>query len=212
MQAVQVVKLTEGAGEIRLSSEGSNPVVFVGKIAHGSYHSSNNSVLSKGALGCRYFADYRNPSKDSFMRTSKNLVNLKSLKQEWALVDKKGNFIWGPANGTRNEGGVSTNPNQQINYPSYEMRACKGSSIDATGTSTSGCYKSECLSGDVEELNSCQKECKSGYTNLGMFCKKSGWFSISSYRVKHYDYDYRLPTTDVGLLRRRNQDIEWNLP
>jgi hypothetical protein len=190
-------------GKYGFESDATHPIVYVGKIAHGSYHNSN-SLGSIGPAKCRYFADYRNPSASSFMYTEKNLVNLKGLQEEWAIADRKGGFMWGP-------NGVSTHPNKQENYPMYNMKACKGSAADPIGISTAGCYKSECLSGDSEGLKSCQKECKKGYSNWKLRCKESG-LSISSYGVDHYDYDYKLPITDAGLLRRRSSEEEWDLP
>ena len=56
------------------------------------------------------------------MYAEKNLVNLKGLQEEWAIADRKGGFIWGL---------MEFLPILTIkkNYPTYNMRACKGSPL-----------------------------------------------------------------------------------
>merc|ERR1712079_288628 len=63
-------------------TEGTHPIVYVGKIAHGSYYDFND--VGGGPLTCGYFYDYRNPaSSNDFLRTHYNLIDLDTSNEQW---------------------------------------------------------------------------------------------------------------------------------
>ncbi len=93
---------------------GERPVVYVGKVAHGSFHYDKSSGLGNvtGAK-CLYFEDYRNPAGDAdyFPTHTSTLVDLGTDKEGWnaAIGDQK--FMWGPGPETgRYDSAISTNP------------------------------------------------------------------------------------------------------
>ena len=76
------------AGQYELA-EGTHPVAYVGKNAHGSYHDAG------GSGGCLYFEDFRNPgSRDYRMDTWRHLVALKrgSAQPAWMNCSGDGCF------------------------------------------------------------------------------------------------------------------------
>ena len=105
----------------------SNPMVYVGKNSHGSYHDDG------GTGTCCYFEDYRNPSKPpKFMVTALNLVRL-SLDEsspEWMRYD--GVIYWDGLVGPLHR----TQDNDLCNLP-----GCRG--VNLPSCSTSGCFKSD---------------------------------------------------------------------
>jgi hypothetical protein len=194
--------------EYGFESSGTHPIVYSGKIAHGSYHNPND--ISVGSADqCMYYADYRNPkSSDDYMETWRKLISLDSNEESWMEADRTGSFVWG-------YDGVSTHPTQHFPFDSEHSVACQGSATQ--GIASGGCYQSECLSGDDETAFQCLKECKPGYTNFGLTCNKGGmpWeWSIYDRTTgdDQYSYDYTLPKSDVGLSRRRSDISEWDLP
>ncbi|UJR29685.1 hypothetical protein I4U23_017233 [Adineta vaga] len=191
------------AGSHGFKTTGDRPIVYVGKIAHGSYHDTN-TVGPKGVGNCAYYADFRDPKSDSdYMDTSKKLIDLEGSDEAWLAADKTGGFSWGPS-------GISTHPTQKNPFDSTHSRACEGSPTYAV--SSAGCYQSECLAGDDEASEDCLKQCKKGYTNFGLTCSKG----VKTYgrlnKGKKYNYNYILPKTNAGLSRRRDSKSEWNLP
>lgn len=200
------------AGSYGFPTEAERPIVYVGKIAHGSFHNTPG-----GPGGCGYWEDYRNPSgENDRFETWTNLVDMSTDQEAWMVADRAASLRWGPeddASGSRGEGGVSSQPT--VNSPTYDLVACRGTPLYAV--SDSGCYQSECLAGDDEASEDCLKECEPGYTNTGLTCTKfSGIIPVSVYgrldSGKHYGYGYRIPTTDLGLSRRRRDASEWSAP
>ena len=69
---------------------GERPVVYVGKIAHGSYHSQDCSGWMAGTPSqCCEYADYRDPNSITWWNTSQNLVDLDSNSEAWMLADRQ---------------------------------------------------------------------------------------------------------------------------
>jgi hypothetical protein len=205
---------------------GDHPVVYVERVAHGSNHESN----SYGPGGCGYWEGFRSGTGGE-METWNNLVPLdptRAPEQEKAWMIEDGDT------------GVGWINNPMKNPPTWEMPACEGSSTWLAGTS--GCYKSEGWAGDQQEawtiLKKCEPNytndgwtcrekletyakwlwdrCKSGYTDWGLFCGKGGKIYGRFSSGKHYDYNYIIPSSDLGLARERrtlyNSLYEWNLP
>ncbi|HSO47107.1 MAG TPA: hypothetical protein VLQ68_04160, partial [Rhizobiaceae bacterium] len=208
-----VVGRCEGFSGFRRNGE--RPVVYVGKVAHGSFHYDKSSGLGNvtGAK-CLYFEDYRNPAGDAdyFPTHTSALVDLGTDKEGWNAAIGDQQFMWGPGPETgRYDSAISTNP--RLDPPVDNLRACKGSALSSL-EKTAGCYQSECLAGDDQPVGQCLKECKPGYTNTGLTCYK---FPFGSYgRLgggNPYNLDYTIPTVDVGLSRRRYKDLgEWTIP
>jgi len=70
-------------------TEGERPVVYVGKLGHGSYHSQDCSgYFPSGPTACCEFTDYRDPHSDTWWSTEKNLVSLDRNAEEWMLADR----------------------------------------------------------------------------------------------------------------------------
>ncbi len=185
-------------------SEGTHPIVYVGKLAHGSYHDSN-SVGPAGAGGCAYYGDFRNPASSADELASwTNLINLDSDAESWIAFDRNGNFSWGPD-------GISTHPTQKA--PQAAVAMCEGSPTYALASA--GCYQSECLAGDDQASEDCIKECKPGYTNIGLICSKRKFPWTPYGRLtggNKYNYNFTIPLHDAGLIRRRSGSNEWSLP
>jgi len=206
------------AGSYGFKRDGSHPIVYVGKIAHGSFHDNISGIHGVGA--CAYWGDFKNPdSPADYMPTWNNLISLDPIVSEggglnweeaWIPFDYSADWDWGP-------GGVGTHPTQKA--PTGQERACKGSPLYNT-LGTNGCYMSECLAGDDQASQNCLKECKPGYRNDGLTCGKqvnfsNFWKFWSHWKVygrltggNMYNYDYRIPQSDLGLSRRRKKG-EW---
>jgi hypothetical protein len=89
---------------------GERPVVYVGKLGHGSYHSQDCSGWMAGDWHhCCEYADYRNPNEYTVWDTHLNLVDLGGNSESWMLADRTGalynfngvdytitNWNWGP--------------------------------------------------------------------------------------------------------------------
>jgi hypothetical protein len=212
-----------GTGRCGISNfrnDGEHPVVYVGKVSHGSFH-DDNSAGPGGAGQCAYYGDFRNPKSDAdFLRTWQKLVDLDEFGEPWMLKDywsahagasgyptgEFASWIWGPD-------GISNHPTQ--NPPAIQLVACDGAATYRTADA--GCYKSECLAGDDEASENCLKECKPDYSNHGLTCWKSALHLYGRLQGDHwYRYDYTLPTSDAGLSRRRHAvgdtEYEWDLP
>ncbi len=69
--------------------DGERPVAYVGKTAHGSYHSRDHSGWMIGTPShCCEYADYRNPSAGSIWSNADgNLVSLSLEGESWMLAD-----------------------------------------------------------------------------------------------------------------------------
>jgi hypothetical protein len=202
------------------STSSTHPVVYTGKIAHGSYHDTNGSGLDTFDQ-CFYYGDFRNPASSAdYLSTWSNVVDLDDLGEPWMFKDlwvassrtgqgKFGDWAWGPD-------GISNHPTQHA--PERELKACEGTSTYAIGRPLAvGCYKSECLAGDDQASQDCLKECEPGYDNAGLTCNKGKWpWEWKVYgRLTgghKYPYPYTLPLGDAGLSRRRSNDVEWDLP
>ncbi len=191
---------------------GDHPIVYPGKIAHGSYHNSSGSYYgntneSEGFSQCFYYGDFRNPvSSADMLYTWRNLISLDQNDESWIAADRLANFVWGPD-------GVSRHPTTEP--PVANETACDGS--PTYRFDHAGCYQSECLAGDDQASEDCLKECEHGYDNVGLTCNKGVWpWEWSVYgRLTgghSYRYDYTIPTGDAGLTRRRAADDEWGLP
>jgi hypothetical protein len=208
------------AGSSGFRSDGEHPVVYVGKVSHGSFH-DDNAAGPAGAGQCAYYGDFRNPKSDAdYLRTWQDLVDLDEYGEPWMLKDywsahsvaggyptgEFASWVWGPD-------GISNHPTQ--NPPPSKLAACEGS--PTYKVDDAGCYKSECLAGDDEASENCLKECKPGYTNQGLTCWKSAFHLYGRLQGDHwYRYDYTLPASDVGLSRLRQavggSEAEWDLP
>jgi tectonin-like protein/necrosis inducing protein (NPP1) len=183
------------------------PLVYVGAVAHGSYHDTSNGL--PGPAVCTYYGDQRAGSV--VMDSARYLVDLDGKSEAWLSAD---NLAWGPD-------GVNTHPTAVRADPNQPM--CVGNVINDLGSKVSitgsgpGCFKSECLAGDDQAVERCIKECEPGYTNTGLTCGRGKWpWDWSVYgrlnAGKTYGYAFKMPTGDAGLLRRRNSGGEWNLP
>ncbi|MDQ1813463.1 hypothetical protein RBA41_09125 [Massilia sp. CCM 9210] len=183
---------------------GTHPVVYSGKYAHGSYHDSN-SFGPPGPTECAQFGDYRNPASSAdYLQSWRNLVDLDGNQEPWINDDRTASWAWGPD-------GISTHPTQRSPVDAEHAASCTGSAM--FGVANAGCYQSECLAGDDQAFDTCLKECKSGYTNMGLTCNKGRWpWEWSVYARNKYNFNYKIPAQDAGLIRRRNTGSEWDLP
>ena len=170
------------------TEDGTHPVVYVGKLAHGAYYNQGGSGT------CGFWEDYRNNFDESHMDSWNNLVNLDGDAEAWLAFDRTSDFTWG-------EDGVSTHPT--LSGPTCEMNACDWSTWGAAGA----IGHSQCKLGDDDTGVECIDECRSGYTNVGLTCTKcSGdWWNpldwyCDTYSRYRYSYDYDIPTSDSGLL------------
>jgi hypothetical protein len=182
---------------------GTHPVAYIGRTAHGTFHDSSSGLAAAPGGSCTYYGDSRDGRGPS-METWGNLVSLDGNAESWIAADRKQNFPWGPD-------GVNTHPT----VAAFPTASCTGDANQ--GLDNAGCFKSECLSGDDEVVGSCFKECKPGYSNVGLTCNKGKWpWEWSVYgRLdggNRYGYGYGIPQTDAGLSRRRGDGGEWNLP
>ena len=85
---------TRRAGSFGIS--GTHPMVYTGKIAHGTYHDRCQAPECSDALPgleCRYFGDFRNPATDDWWDTTTNLVSLRSMSETWMDADRIGGRI-----------------------------------------------------------------------------------------------------------------------
>lgn len=114
-----------------------HPVVYVGRIAHGSYSSMGGSP--DPIMTCLYHYDVRyftNPALR--LDTWANLVNIDAGTETWRQADVQ----WG-------YGGVKTSDRKDIDNPpvNYMMASCKGDSW-YNPLVTNGCWLSQCRAGD----------------------------------------------------------------
>ncbi|UCC30901.1 MAG: Vps62-related protein [Phycisphaerales bacterium] len=80
------------------------PVVYVGKMSHGSYHDANPGVFFPlFSLACLYFIDHRSPWSDDSWFTDANLVDLRSNSESWMVAEgeppppgETERWRWGP--------------------------------------------------------------------------------------------------------------------
>jgi len=182
---------------------GTHPVAYIGRTAHGTFHDSSSGLAAAPGGSCTYYGDSRDGRGPS-METWGNPVSLDGNAESWIAADRKGGFPWGPD-------GVNTHPTTA----SFPTSSCTGDANQ--GLDNAGCFKSECLSGDDQAVGSCIKECKPGYSNVGLTCNKGKWpWEWSVYgRLdggNRYGYSFGIPKTDAGLSRRRGDGGEWNLP
>ena len=197
--------------------DGTHPVVYVGRMAHGGYHDTNRwlpgadrSAPSKDPLQCAYYGDIRDPSSaaDNF-DSSRRLIDLDGDKEAWLAKDRApAAWNWGPD-------GISNHPTQKSPLDDEHRMSCEGHSF--AWFESDGCYKSECLAEDDQAAVDCLKECEHGYNNVGLTCNKGvapwDWKIYGRLTGGHsYNYRYTLPDYDAGLARRRTWDWEWDLP
>ena len=73
---------------------GDRPIVYVGKIGHGNYHSNEISGWMAGTPShCCEYADFRNPHSDTiWYNTYENLVSLRGDAEPWMLADHIGSL------------------------------------------------------------------------------------------------------------------------
>lgn len=84
---------TRAAGGFSVDPEtGLRPMVYVGKLGHGSYHDQTKSGWMAGTPHhCCEYADYRNPHSDTtWWNTYDNLVALAGNSEPWMLADRVG--------------------------------------------------------------------------------------------------------------------------
>lgn len=204
-------------GSAGFRTDGTHPMIYIGRTAHGSYHDANSFLPGADphapakAFECAYYDDYRDPGSDAdVFDTSSNLIDLDTEKEAWMAKDRApAEWHWGPD-------GIGNHPTQNDPLDSDHQPACKGSSTFAM--ESAGCFKSECFAGDDQASMNCLKECKPGYDNVGLTCNKgvAPWDWEVYGRLtggNKYGYGYTIPLTDTGLTRRRSKDPEWdNLP
>jgi len=78
---------TRRAGSYDVNGE--RPVVYVGKLGHGSYHNQDCSGWMVGtAHHCCEFADYRDPD-NTYWDTHLNLIDLNGNSESWMLADRE---------------------------------------------------------------------------------------------------------------------------
>jgi hypothetical protein len=96
-------------------TSGDRPVVYVGKLAHGCYHSQEEQGFGDDGTSlwpfhCCEYADWRNPVDASkWSNAHENLVSLRGNSEPWMLADRIGstyeyngedhtvqNWLWGP--------------------------------------------------------------------------------------------------------------------
>ena len=86
------VKHRDGETDENFLLDGERPKVYVGKLAHGSYHSNEISGWMVGTPHhCCYYADYRNPKESTTWDTTHlNLVSLRGTSESWMHADHIG--------------------------------------------------------------------------------------------------------------------------
>jgi hypothetical protein len=96
-------------------TSGDRPIVYVGKVAHGCYHSQEEQGFGDDGTSlwpwyCCEYADWRNPVDASkWPNANENLVSLRENSESWMLADHIGstyvyngeeyvieNWLWGP--------------------------------------------------------------------------------------------------------------------
>jgi hypothetical protein len=149
-----------------------HPVVYVGKIAHGSYSSEGGIP---GAMSCLYHYDLRYHI-DSTLRldTWEKLRHIDAGMETWRESDVQ----WGYE-------GVKTSDRSDImTPPDCDMASCEGDRwYNPFGTN--GCWLSQCRAGD-------------GCTLYPIGLKLFAYCVESPTNI--YDMRYLIPTTDAGLL------------
>jgi len=175
-----------------------HPVAYIGRSTHGTYHGPSPGLA--GIAACTYYGDPRDGRGPTF-ETWRMLVSLDGDGESWLARDRQANFPWGLD-------GVNTHPT----VARFPTDSCTGDSLQPFDNA--GCYRSECLSGDDQAIGKCVRECRPGYTNAGALCTRSrppdGYMRLNASGT--YGYAFRIPQTDAGLLRRRQDASEWVLP
>ena len=169
-----------GRNGFQLSS-GTHPVVYAGRNNHGSYHNSQT-----WAQTCCYWEDHRDGEGPQLRSWLNPLIELRSADsggEEW--MDETG-FPWGYE-------GVWNHPMTNTDANCY-MKTCAGT--PTWGCQTSGCFRSQCLTGDRDDGVSACEHCAAGCTNMYFWCGKD----FSTHDVNRYDYSYHIPHSDAGLL------------
>ncbi|EYF07034.1 hypothetical protein [Chondromyces apiculatus] len=187
----------------------SHPVVYVGKVSHGSYHDQGGNGT------CPYYKDYRNNTNASLRLGPpyNNLVDLNpteqgSYSESWMIRDGNPNeeFSWGYR-------GVSTHPVRQ-SQNAFDVTACEG--LDGEW-GTRGCMdgKSDCRFGDEPGAPGlCFTPCTTGYQQYSY----EDEMGVTSYMCltgnptlhplaypRRYASYYQIPRTDVGLLKQGHE-------
>jgi hypothetical protein len=128
-------------------TEDERPVVYVGKLAHGSYHTDArpNCWMKGTPHHCCDYADCRHPTGDTWWYTNLNLVSLSGNSEPWMLADRIGSdydgyrieqwqwgetlaYYWG---GWKSTPACGTHPTIR---PTWEIASCNGP----------GCYAKYC--------------------------------------------------------------------
>lgn len=155
----------------------SHPVVYVGKTSHASFYSTGGS-----AVPCTPWDESRTNANGTHYDTWSKLVDLNGSSESWIEVDRAAPIRWG-------YDGVTTGPTNQ--GPSSTMNAAHWDAWTNTWA------HSHCKKGDSDLRAECLQQCRSGYTDTGLFCTNS---NLNTYAKTHYGFDYAMPTQDRGLL------------
>lgn len=209
---------TRFAGHAGIELQGAHPVVYVGKIGHGSYHETGG-----GESACAFWGDSRSPGPaPKTMTTWENLVNLDGDEEDWLDDDRGGGFSWG-------QGGVTTHPTHSP--PLCNLIAT--SSFRFSGASEQALSGSQCKKGDDHLGNACGRKCKASdvgpndstvcsfvnpYWGLDGCTSYSDWFFHPGdcaqlewtilnngnnpfiHTNRTYERDYLIPKNDLGLV------------
>ncbi len=110
--------------------------------------------------------------------------------KRYTRLAARGGFSWG-------YDGVGTHPT--IEGPSCDMNAADWSFEVPTW------WHSQCKVGDDDTGTWCVQQCESGYDQYPLTCTHCSGFwpwewSCSTYNRHNYQYDWTLPTSDLGLL------------
>lgn len=160
--------------------DATHPVVYVAKNSHASIFEQGGSSTS-----CLPWEEFRNNGDGSHLDSWTRLVSLDSGTEPWMIADRQGGFVWGPD-------GIS-------NHPTTAPPSCTMNAADWTFDVPTW-WHSQCKRGDRDDGTSCHTQCRPGYTDMGLTCTNWSIFSLDTYGQHIYGYDYKLPTSDLGLL------------
>ena len=144
--------------------ENNRPLVYVGKVGHGSYHNQDNSGWMIGTPHyCCHWADYRNPVEDSIWRTIPlNLVDMQGYSESWMRPDLIGSrykyggkeyeiatWRWGPHISYWDtndwwEHNLAVSRHPMVDDLSWTMPSCHGEETCESDCSCSGLVYGNC--------------------------------------------------------------------
>jgi hypothetical protein len=127
-----------GGVEIR---DWTHPVVYVGKIGHGSYP-NDNAEDRLGGSGFRY--DFHHSSDGKHMNTWGNLVSLADFAEPWMVYDNIGAGL---------DWGVGTHPSKEP--PICNENACRWGSLPGN---EGAMHHTQCLAGDTDMGTYCSDD------------------------------------------------------